>query len=563
MDAGTLSLSSPPGRRETMERNYTKDIPFAPRGICIKNKNIGNSLGGSLLQSLAFLFFMLFLSLSLFTGNFAYASNLTGPGVKSLSSQKELRAVWFSYLDWINMPKEEQAFRAEAAKVMDNLQKNGFQTIFLHVHSHSDSYGKKMTVFPYSKFMPGNGSFDPLEIMISEAKKKGISVHAWFNPYRVSSSMSKWENIPEDSIVKKWSRTSGEERNVLLHEGQYYINPSRAAGREALLASIKELLDNYAVDGIHFDDYFYPYPAAGFTIDDDREFRQNNNGITNKGDWRRDNVNIFIKQLSDSIHSAKPWVKFGISPFGIYRNKKSAPQIGSDTNGLQNYDDLYADVLLWVNNGWVDYCVPQLYWQIGNKAADYETLIKWWNKYASNRPLYIGEDIERTVKYQDIQNPSQNQMPAKYALQNRMENVQGVVLWYAKTAVDNIGNYGTNLRTNYWRYPSLQPRMPFIDDKAPKKPKRLKKVWTEDGYMLFWKAPKGKHWDDVAHKYVVYKFDHDEEVNINDASKIVEITSKTYTKLPYDDGTKKMKYVVTALDRMSNESKIAKKKVKL
>ena len=256
-------------------------------------------------------------------------------------------------------------------------------------------------------------------------------------------------------------------------------------------------------------------------------------------------------------------MKFGISPFGIYRNKKSAPQIGSDTNGLQNYDDLYADVLLWVNNGWVDYCVPQLYWQIGNKAADYETLIKWWNKYASNRPLYIGEDIERTVKYQDIQNPSQNQMPAKYALQNRMENVQGVVLWYAKTAVDNIGNYGTNLRTNYWRYPSLQPRMPFIDDKAPKKPKRLKKVWTEDGYMLFWKAPKGKHWDDVAHKYVVYKFDHDEEININDASKIVEITSKTYTKLPYDDGTKKMKYVVTALDRMSNESKIAKKKVKL
>ena len=267
--------------------------------------------------------------------------------------------------------------------------------------------------------------------------------------------------------------------------------------------------------------------------------------------------------MSDSIHSAKPWVKFGISPFGIYRNKKSAPQTGSDTNGLQNYDDLYADVLLWVNNGWVDYCVPQLYWQIGNKAADYETLIKWWNKYASNRPLYIGEDIERTVKYQDIQNPSQNQMPAKYALQNRMENVQGVVLWYAKTAVDNIGNYGTNLRTNYWRYPSLQPRMPFIDDKAPKKPKRLKKVWTEDGYMLFWKAPKGKHWDDGAHKYVVYKFDHDEEININDASKIVEITSKTYTKLPYDDGTKKMKYVVTALDRMSNESKIAKKKVKL
>ena len=382
-----------------------------------------------------------------------------------------------------------------------------------------------------------------------------MELHAWINPFRAKTAGTK-ELSNNHVAIKHPNR-------VFSYNGQLILNPALAENRVYICNVVNDIVRRYEVDGLHIDDYFYPYPAAGFTIDDDREFRQNNNGITNKGDWRRDNVNIFIKQLSDSIHSAKPWVKFGISPFGIYRNKKSDPKIGSDTNGLQNYDDLYADVLLWVNNGWVDYCVPQLYWQIGNKAADYETLIKWWNKYASNRPLYIGEDIERTVKYQDIQNPSQNQMPAKYALQNRMENVQGVVLWYAKTAVDNIGNYGTNLRTNYWHYPSLQPRMAFIDDKAPKKPKRLKKVWTEDGYMLFWKAPKGKHWDDVAHKYVVYKFDHDEEININDASKIVEITSKTYTKLPYDDGTKKMKYVVTALDRMSNESKIAKKKVKL
>ena len=110
---------------------------------------------------------------------------------------------------------------------------------------------------------------------------------------------------------------------------------------------------------------------------------------------------------------------------------------------------------------------------------------------------------------------------------NRMENVQGVVLWYAKTAVDNIGNYGTNLRTNYWRYPSLQPRMPFIDDKAPKKPKRLKKVWTEDGYMLFWKAPKGKGWENEAYKYVVYKFGPDEEIDLDNPMKIIAITYQT------------------------------------
>lgn len=139
-------------------------------------------------------------------------------------------------------------------------------------------------------------------------------------------------------------------------------------------------------------------------------------GFRNIGDWRRDNVNQFIEQLSKTIHKRKPWVKFGVSPFGIYRNQRSDPKNGSATNGLQNYDDLYADVLLWVNNGWVDYCAPQLYWEIGHKAADYQTLIKWWDKFASNRPLYIGEDVERTVKASDLSNPNINQMPAKHKL---------------------------------------------------------------------------------------------------------------------------------------------------
>ena len=186
------------------------------------------------------------------------------------------------------------------------------------------------------------------------------------------------------------------------------------------------------------------------------------------GDWRRYNVNLFIKQLHETISAAKPWVKFGVSPFGIYRNKKNSP-IGSETNGLQNYDDLYADVLMWVNNGWIDYLVPQLYWEIGHKSADYETLIKWWNQHTSKRPLYIGEDIERTTKKADLKNPNQNQMPAKFKLHKDMSNVQGTVLWYAKAAVDNIGNYGMVLRNVYWKYPALQPLMPFIDDKAPKK----------------------------------------------------------------------------------------------
>ena len=324
----------------------------------------------------------------------------------------------------------------------------------------------------------------------------------------------------------------------------------------------RDIVSRYDVDGIHMDDYFYPYPAAGQTIPDDAQYRQYSNGIKDRGDWRRYNVDLFIEQFYKTVHETKPWVKVGISPFGIYRNKKNSA-IGSNTNGLQNYDDLYADILLWVNNGWLDYCVPQIYWEIGNKAADYDTLIRWWSQYASKRPLVIGEDVERTVKYTDPQNAASHQLPAKMRLHQQLPGVKGSVLWYAKAAVDNVGNYGTMLRNYYWRYPALQPAMPFIDGKAPKKVKALKPVWTSDGYMLFWTAPKGKGWRDEAVKYVVYRFGGKDKVNTADPSKIVAITTQTFLKLPYDNGKAKYTYIVTALDRLQNESKGVKKKVKL
>ena len=310
------------------------------------------------------------------------------------------------------------------------------------------------------------------------------------------------------------------------------------------------------------DDYFYPYPAAGQTIPDDVQYSQYNNGIRDRGDWRRYNVNRFIEQFYKTVHETKPWVKVGISPFGIYRNKRSS-DIGSNTNGLQNYDDLYADVLLWVNNGWLDYCVPQIYWEIGNKAADYETLIRWWDHYAGKRPLIIGEDVERTVKNKDLQNPSQHQLPAKHQLHQQMLNVKGAVLWYAKAAVDNVGNYGMTLRNHYWRTPVLQPDMSFIDKKTTGKVRKLKPVWTSDGYVLFWTAPKGKNWQNTATRYVVYRFAKGEKVNTDIGSNIVAVTPNTFYKLPYDDGKHQFTYVVTALNRLQNESKSKKKTVKL
>jgi uncharacterized lipoprotein YddW (UPF0748 family) len=316
------------------------------------------------------------------------------------------------------------------------------------------------------------------------------------------------------------------------------------------------------VDGLHIDDYFYPYPVAGQQIPDYNDFYYNSHGFNNINDWRRNNVNLFIEQLFRTIRSVKPWVKFGVSPFGIYQNRSAAHPGGSNTNGLQNYDELYADVMLWVNKGWVDYCVPQIYWEIGNRAADYQTLIYWWTQNCYKRPLYIGEDVERTVKHNQ-QSQKRNLYSHLYGTPYNKTALSGTVLWYAKAVVDNVGGYGSQLRNNYWRNPALQPSMPFISKDAPKKVTKLKASWTRDGYFLLWKAPKGKGWEREAKKYVVYRFDKNEKIDISDASHIVAITTSTWYRLPYRYEGHKYVYVVTALNRLDNEGEYVKKKVKL
>ena len=218
---------------------------------------------------------------------------------------------------------------------------------------------------------------------------------------------------------------------------------------------------------------------------------------------------------------------------------------------------------MWVNNGWIDYNIPQVYWEIGHKAADYDTLVRWWAKHSSARPLFIGQDVLRTVKNADLQRPDIHQLDAKMKLQRSLPAIQGSCQWYAAAVVDNPGNYRTILQTNYHRYPALQPTMPFMDNEAPKKVRKLKPVWTSDGYILFWTAPKAKDEMNKAHQYVVYRFKKGEKVNLEDASKIVTITRDTYYKLPYENGKTRYQYVVTALDRLHNESKAVKKKVKL
>jgi uncharacterized lipoprotein YddW (UPF0748 family) len=473
--------------------------------------------------------------------------------------KREFRGAWIQCVNGQFKGIGTETMQRTLTYQLNELQKDGCNAIIFQVRPECDALYES-DLEPWSYYLTGvqgekpNPYWDPLQWMIDECHRRGMELHAWINPYRAKTK-SPHQNAANHVIVRhpEWT---------FDYDGLTLLNPAYKECRDYICDVVKDIVERYDVDGLHIDDYFYPYPVAGVEIPDEAQYRAAPNGMKNRDDWRRYNVNMFIQQVYETIHATKPWVKFGVSPFGIYCNQKSDPN-GSKTNGLQNYDQLYADVLLWDANGWMDYCVPQLYWEIGNKAADYDELIHWWNRHLTRTPLYIGEDVERTVKYPDLTNKSQHQLAAKMALHAELPRIQGTVLWYAKAAVDNVGNYGTLLRSNYWRMPALQPLMPHIDKKAPKAPRKLKAVRMDDGeHVLFWMPPKGKGWQDQAASYVVYRFEKGEPINIDDPSKIVKVTTDCLYMIPAGQSGR-FTYVVTALDRMQNESKLAKVKVKL
>lgn len=472
--------------------------------------------------------------------------------------KREFRAAWIQCVNGQFQNIGTEKMQQTLSYQLDELQKDGANAIIFQVRPACDALYES-SIEPWSHFLTGvegkapHPYWDPLRWMVDECHKRGMELHAWINPYRAKTKTAYTLDASHYSVLHP-------ERGF-TYDGLIVLNPALQENRDYICQVVEDILTRYDVDGLHIDDYFYPYPVAGVPIPDDAQWQADPQGFSDKGDWRRHQVNLLIRQLNETIHRVKPWVKFGVSPFGIYRNQKNDPQ-GSRTSGLQNYDDLYADMLLWIDEGWVDYTVPQLYWQMGHSAADYTELIRWWNAHAGDRPLYIGEDVERTVNHKDPHNAQRNQQHAKMMLHQECPNVQGTVLWYAKTAVDNVGNYATRLRDTYWRTPALQPLMPHIDRKAPGKVRRLKLISMGGQDVLMWTEPKFKRWADEAVKYVVYRFMKGEDIDIDDASHIVAITGQTYYELPALPPGKYV-YVVTALDRMQNESKGARKKLRI
>lgn len=481
--------------------------------------------------------------------------------------KREFRGAWIHVIGQ-NQYKEirPNEMKVYFIHLLDRLQACNINAVVFQVRPAADAFYYS-EIEPWSRYLTGvqgqapATNFDPMAFVLEEAHKRNMEFHAWLNPYRVTAS----EN---DVLCESHSYYQHPER-FIKYGKQIFFDPGLPENRSHICSVVKDIVGRYDVDAIHMDDYFYPYPIAGEPFHDENSFNRyapaqgfDRNRL---GDWRRNNVNLLIEQIKQAILVTKPWVRFGISPFGIYRNRKNTQDgSGSNTNGLQNYDELYADVLLWVKKGWIDYCIPQLYWEIGHQAADYETLIDWWSKNRYDRPLYIGQSIDRTVKASDLKFPLQNQLPRKMQCVRSLPEIAGICWWSGYDIVRNNGGIADSLQNHYHAYPALIPAYTHLHKKAPKDVKSLKAEWVSYGYLLHWQRNGNPQDPEKAHYYVIYCFKNSEKVNLNDPSKIVAITRNTSYLLPYDKGKIKYKYVVTSVDRFHNESPKGKsKKVKL
>lgn len=330
----------------------------------------------------------------LLSGGFAKAEPLV---------EKDLRGIWVATVLNIDYPTkpttDAEILKQEALKILDDAKKLGMNAVFLQVRPSGDALYKSQ-YYPWSKYLTGQqglapaDDFDPLEFWVEEAHNRGIELHAWINPYRITKKTISEPKHDINSLDSANPAILNPDWVVKHTDGNLYLNPGTPEVRKYIIDSALEVIQNYAVDGIHMDDYFYP----GKNFDDEKTYYKYGKNFKNIDDWRRENVNMLVSEISRAIKASSKNVPFGISPFGIWANKSSNP-LGSDTKGLETYYEHYADTRKWVKEKTIDYIAPQLYWNIGYKIADYEKLAAWWidTVKGTGVDLYIGQAAYRVL----------------------------------------------------------------------------------------------------------------------------------------------------------------------
>ena len=473
---------------------------------------------------------------------------------------REFRGVWIATVNNIDWPSRKNLSsdqqKQELIKMLELFKNLNFNAIIFQIRPAADAfYNSKFE--PWSSWLNGEHDkaplpyYDPLAFAITETHKLGMEFHAWLNPYRAIVDYEDFRSNPLPLVDEnpEWFVNYGKNK---------YFNPGIPEVRLYTNKVVTDIVQNYDVDAIHFDDYFYPYKIENVNFPDEDAFQKYGAEFyPNKlDDWRRENVTIIIEELFKTVKSIKPWVQFGISPFGVWRNKSIDP-LGSDTDaGQTNYDDLYADILLWLKNGWLDYVLPQAYWHIGFDRADYKNIVSWWAQNNHKTNLYIGQAMYRQARGE----PEAWTLQRKTEIEKQLDlnksfpTVNGTVYFSAKSFFKNPFEINQVLKRNYYTNPLLPPSTnhdtKFIPEPVFKV--RFTKL-KKRKYQLSWESiPENKEKEAV--KYLVFKFNKNERIDIKRPSNIIALTGEKQIVINKKIAKKGTTFAIQAVSRNNNIS---------
>ncbi len=475
--------------------------------------------------------------------------------------KREFRGVWIatvSNIDWPssrNLTSMEQ--KKELIELLDMVKSMNFNAVIFQVRPAADAFYESKYE-PWSVYLNGMSGeapapyYDPLAFFIEETHKRGMEFHAWLNPYRAVVNYQEYQPKPFPLTYEQpeWFINYGKNK---------YFDPGIPEVREYTLNIVTDIVQNYDIDAIHFDDYFYPYKINGEPFPDEQSFKTHGGSFypKDRDAWRRNNVNLIISQLYNRIKEIKPWVQFGVSPFGVWRNGDKDPR-GSDTRaGQTNYDDLHADIAHWIQRGWVDYLIPQAYWHIGHEKADYQKVVKWWSENTFGTRLYIGHGV---YKLNDQKaNPAwlrQDPTEIEKQLQfNRsVSNIQGSAFFSASTFKKNPYNIRERMARNSFAQIALTP---VVNDDVKMVPLPVINVRLEQSgnreFALMWDSPP-QNKEKQAVKYLVYQFDSEDKIDLSNPSAKVALTGMRHLNLSKKEAKSIKAVVIRAVSRNNDVS---------
>ena len=435
-------------------------------------------------------------------------------------------------------------------------QRNGMNAVIAQIRPATDAFYPSQYE-PWSEWLTGTQGkppypyYDPLQFMIDETHKRGMEFHAWMNPYRAEFNIDK-SSISATHITKlhpEWFLNYGSTK---------FFDPGNKEVQQFVTNIVKDVVKRYDIDAIHFDDYFYPYRIPKKEFPDSVSFIKYGKGLS-KDDWRRSNVDSIILMLSRVIKQENKFCKFGISPFGVWRNIDKDPE-GSNTKAAQtNYDDLYADILLWLKNKWIDYVAPQLYWEFSQPKVPFATLIDWWANHSYGRHLYIGHGVYRAVEGKSPAWKNPTELPNQIKKLRTYPQVQGSIYFSSKTFYRNPNGWNDSLQNNYYKYPAIVPSMPWIDSVKPSIPiiSKIEIIDKKENYGMDSLHILIKNNSSQIKQYAIYIAKKSEYLSNVAIYKLVPAGKELYVNLPENlltENANTFIVQITAISKMNNES---------